>query len=66
MENLKEALEPISRVLVEAHLASSVLLKHYVKTISELTGKSEQSIKDELNALQEEEKVKLQEKLKPS
>jgi hypothetical protein len=44
-----EGLKPLIDVAIEANLLSETLKRHYIKTISELTGKSEKVISKEIN-----------------
>jgi hypothetical protein len=47
-EFIKKVGEPIFKLVIDAEVRSKVIQRHYVKTISEISGKSEEEIKNEL------------------
>jgi len=48
-EKFVEGLEPLFRMTVDSNLWVKTISRHYIKTISELTGKTEGEIKSEMN-----------------
>jgi RNase P subunit RPR2 len=44
-----EGFEPLFKMTVYSSLWVKTLSRHYIKTISELTGKTEEEIKNEMN-----------------
>jgi RNase P subunit RPR2 len=57
LENLIEAFEPMAKISMESSLWVKTLRKHYIKTISEISGKTEVEIIDELNVIYEQVKA---------
>lgn len=55
-EDFIKGFEPVMKMAVESEMWVKTLTRHYRKTISELTGKSEDTIKDELNVIFKEVK----------
>ncbi len=53
-EDFIKGFEPVMKMAVESDIWVKTIARHYKKTISELTGKSEEAIKDELNVIFEE------------
>lgn len=47
--DLSKALEPVIKLTMENHLFHKALQKHYIQTISALTGKTEETILKELD-----------------
>lgn len=61
IEDLLTIIEPITKIAVDSYVSVSVLNKHYIDTISELTGKDKTVIIEELNSLIPEQKKKTEE-----
>ena len=59
-----KGLEPVMKMAAESHIWSKTLMRHYIKTISELTGKSEKKIKEEINEIFSEVKEESINKIK--
>ena len=58
IENLMKSVEPILIMTTESNIQVKTLTKHYVRTISQLTNKSEDEIMIELNEIHSEVKEK--------
>ena len=59
-EKFIEGLEPLFKMTVDANLWVKTLSRHYIMTISGLTGKSEEEIKNEMNNILSEVKAETQ------
>lgn len=59
IEELMKSVEPIITMAAESDMQTKALIKHYIQTVSELTGKSEKDITAELEEIHS--KVKEQE-----
>ena len=57
LENLIEAFEPMAKISMESSLWVKTLRKHYIKTISKISGKTEVEIIYELNVIYEQVKA---------
>lgn len=58
IEKLMKSVEPILTMTAESNIQVKTLTKHYVRTISQLTNKSEDEIVVELNEIHSEIKEK--------
>lgn len=63
-EKFIEGLEPIFKMTVDANLWVKTLSRHYIKTISGLTGKSEEEIKSEMNDILAKVKAETEDNVK--
>jgi hypothetical protein len=63
-EKFIEGLEPLFKMSVDSNLWVKTLARHYIKTISDLTGKSEEEIKSEMNDILAEVKAETEENIK--
>ncbi len=64
VEDIAKGFEPVMKMAAESNLWVKTLMRHYRKSMSELTGKSEDSIIGELNELFEEVKEEQVNKIK--
>lgn len=48
IEKILKATEPILKVAIDGNVISKALLRHYLKSMSTLTGKTEDEIKKEI------------------
>ena len=62
-DKLSELIQPSFQVLFEAYITSSAIKHHYVRTMSELTGKPTVQIEEELQKLSLEAKDELLRKI---
>jgi len=63
-EKFIEGLEPLFRMTVDSNLWVKTISRHYIKTISELTGKTEEEIKSEMNDILIKVKAETEESIK--
>jgi hypothetical protein len=63
-EKFIEGLQPLFKMTVDSNLWVKTLSRHYIKTISDLTGKSEEEIKNEMNDILSKIKAETEENLK--
>ncbi len=62
---MKEAPNKIVESAINAEALSRAILEHYCKTISELTGKSEMEIKNEVLEITNKQFEKVKERINP-
>ncbi|MGB3179905.1 MAG: hypothetical protein WBB45_00840 [Cyclobacteriaceae bacterium] len=58
-----EGFKPFVQLTVEANIWSQTIARHYIKTIAELTGKPVEEIKAEVDAIQQEVRGEMAEKI---
>ncbi len=63
LDKLMDTVEPVIKMVAQSDIQIKILTKHYVKTMSELTHKTENEILEELKEIQEDVKEKEIEKI---
>lgn len=63
-EKFIEGLEPLFKMTVDSNLWVKTLSRHYIKTISELTGKTEEEISAEMTEIFTKVKAETEENIK--
>ncbi|MFA0960484.1 hypothetical protein AB9P05_01630 [Roseivirga sp. BDSF3-8] len=62
-KDVLEGFKPFVQLTVEANIWSQTIARHYIKTVAELTGKSIEEIKAEIDVIQREVKEELSQKM---
>lgn len=63
-EKFIEGLEPLFKMTVDSNLWVKTLSRHYINTICQLTGKTEEEIRNEINEILTKVKAETEESIK--